>query len=395
MKVSIKLHGVNISKVEDDDIIKDPVTKITKSNNVEKGVIGKDGFKVSIKRNVPIQQNNKNKSQNSNKRSANNNNSMRKNNRGTVTKYDKKNESSSFVKGNKDLNYSSYDAENKLLFLKSADGTSNSFNINNIPEDVLSVISGKDAVEYELEKCKHDLLTIEDQKEKSDHTIKNYKIEVEDLKTIAKKVTSSNDELMIENANYKSVIDDLNQKISELENKLTENENREDGTDKADTISLYKNLSNKYNDLVEENIRLKNNIRTLTENLDKAEASAMGLQETLQMYSEEITELKGKILEDNGVIKSESIEDKVNPEVLINEEVEGFNFIEGELTTLGKMGKYLAIDVPEYLKDDKIIVFKNFDDYITDESGNVIVVNSINGFKLNKINLTTSVVSEK
>lgn len=444
MKVSIKLHGVNVSKAEDDnDIIKEPVTKITKEANVEKGVIAKEGFKVSIKRNVSVPQ------KQQNKKSSNSSSSLRKNNRGSVTKYEKKENKSSdtFSKEDNDkrkMNYSSFDAEHKLLFFK--DGN-RSFVIDasSIPDDILSVLSGKEDFEFELEKCKEDLHNAEDKLVEKEHDIdelknknhdiniqiqriqnelqkaedkndnnektvynlkdlnQNLSVQIAEFQTELSKAIDENEtkDNAINDLNksieeYKATIEELNQKLEEI-NKCDEEDNQPDHneSDEMSYASLYNDLSDKYQDLEEENVRLVNNVKSLTEALDKAEASAMGLQETLQMYSEKNTELEGKILEYNGVINSESIENKMNPALTANVEVEGFNFIDGKLTTLGDMGDYLAIDIPENLKDSKIIVFKNLDDYITDEFGNVIVVGNINGYNLNNVSITTTKINDE
>ncbi len=409
MKVSIKLHGVNVSKAEDDnDIIKEPVTKITKEANVEKGVIAKEGFKVSIKRNVSVPQ------KQQNKKSSNNSSSLRKNNRGSVTKYEKKESKSSDAFSKEDINkckmnYSSFDAEHKLMFFKDGNRTF-VIDASSIPEDILSVLSGKEDLEFELEKCKKDLHNAEDKLAENDKFIElknkafkeklnEIQILTDDKQELLDKLTAEEEAVNDLNKSieeYKATIDQLNQKLEEI-NKCNEEDNQPDHneSDEMSYASLYNDLSDKYQDLEEENVRLVNNVERLTEALDKAEASAMGLQETLQMYSEKNTELEGKILEYNGVINSESIENKMNPALTANVEVEGFNFIDGKLTTLGDMGDYLAIDIPENLKDSKIIVFKNLDDYITDEFGNVIVVGNINGYSLNNVSITTTKINDE
>lgn len=408
MKVSIKLHGVNVSRAEDDnDIIKEPVTKITKDANVEKGVIAKEGFKVSIKRNVSVPQ------KQQNKKSSNNSSSLRKNNRGSVTKYEKKESKSSDIFPKEDIdkckmNYSSFDAEHKLMFFKDGNKTF-VLDASSIPEDILSVLSGKEDLEFELEKCKKDLHNAEDKLAENDKFIKlknkafkeklnEIQVLTDDKQELSDKLTAEEEAVNDLNKSikeYKATIDQLNQKLEEY-NKCDDTEDPNPNySEESNYASLYNDLSNKYHDLEEENIRLNNNVESLTEALDKAEASAMGLQETLQMYSEKNTELEGKILEYNGVINSESIEDKMNPALTANVEVEGFNFIDGKLTSLGDMGDYLAIDIPENLKDSKIIVFKNLDDYITDEFGNVIVVGNINGYNLNNVSFTTTKIGKE
>jgi len=301
--------------------------------------------------------NNKNKSYNNDRRkndyrdrrSDNRNNSQGSRNSHIERKgniYDKKTISYDDIKEKK-FEFSSFDAENGLIFFKSG-GITISIPTKEVPQDVIDTlvptVEVDENVVTELEQAKADISVAKD-------TIDDLKKTVAELTELKKAQQETID-------NYASSAQAEADSYEELQRKYDEL--------KEDRDSLGKD----YDKLANENETYANEVEKLKKEL------------------ESVSNVEDEKASDDSLFEEEDEYDEYIPPV-------GFTKLSGTMHVLGDLAQSLQLTVDDESKDDKVIAFRIDPEdpasgYYIDGDNKVIVVDTINNNNVNDIKIVKS-----
>lgn len=312
MKVAVKRNGTLISNAEE-AVLKEAVPKISKEEVFDGKPVGT--LKVSIKRTEKEVHNNSRYNKRDNRKNNQNNNYNKKNNnegnnRGVV-RYagtnNKKEELStaygtmmSDIKTEKVKTYtaeqlsgmeflfSSYDAENNLLILKTEDNVRVCLDLNTLDKETYDILFEHSDYMLELEQAKNDLFS-------NEQLLDTKKSEIDSLK-----------KSLAENENNIKKIIELKAKVSDLENELIEKnmklqeEDKELGVDAEDEItSLKSEIERLKRELESEKHRSLEDYISRQE-YDKKSKEVEDLSRTIDDMAETINKLTIESSENNG-----------------------------------------------------------------------------------------------